>query len=181
MAEKQTPQQRALAAAEELSAEGAAVTARAVRDRAQVAMNVASPVAKEWNARESHTRGVPEMPESVLPRVDALWRAAVEAARGEHQVERDGWLSQVKEAEDERDAALDDVTAVQTQLEEALSKVAELEALVDQERTAASLVQEKVTDAEARASSAEQRATTAEGVAEGLREALAAVSTKSKR
>lgn len=175
-----TPRERAIAAAEELAAEGVPVTARAVRERAQVNMNIASPVAREWNSRESQARDVPAMPDSVVPRVEALWRAAVEAARVEHHAERDGWMAQVKGAEDERDAALDDVTAAQAQLEDALAKIGRLEELVDEVRSAAAVADEKVAAAEARVVGAEQRAIAAEGVAEGLREALAAVSPSPK-
>lgn len=170
MAEK-TPQERAAEAAEALAAEGNPVTARAVQQRAQVSMNVASPVAREWNEAQAQSREVPPVPDSVTLRVQGLWREAVEAARGEHQVERDGWAARLASAEEERDGALEDVGRAQAQLDAAATRIAELEALVEQVRAT-------VGEAEARTAAAETRASAAEGVAVGLREALTALAQK---
>lgn len=165
-----TPRERAEDAAEALAAEGAAVTARAVQQRAQVGMNVASPVAREWNARQSQSRDLPPLPNSVLARINAVWGEAVEAARVEHQAERDGWVARLAEVEDERDGAIDDVTRCQEELAQAAARIAELEQALEQAQGA-------TTQAQVNAAAAEARASSAEGVAAGLREALSALSS----
>lgn len=173
-----TPEERAAAAAEALAAEGAAVTARGVQQRALVGMNVASPAAREWNARQAQARDVPPLPTSVVARTEALWREAVEAARAEHQVERDGWAARLKVVEDERDGALEDVTSAQEAIEQATARIAELEAAAQQAVAVATQAQARTGVAEVRAAEAEARAAAAEGVAAGLREALSALSSK---
>ncbi|MBK8460146.1 MAG: DNA-binding protein [Micropruina sp.] len=166
-----TPEERAAAAAEELAAEGFPVTARAVQQRAQVGMGVASPAARDWNARQAHTRKVPPLPDSVAVRVQGLWREAIEAARAEHQAERDGWASQLKNVEDERDGALDEASGAQQELDRANAHISELEVIVEQ-------IRGMTAEAERRAVASEARAAAAEGVAVGLREALTALSPK---
>lgn len=95
--------ERAVTAAEALSAEGAAVTARAVRSRAQVSMTVAAAAAREWNQSEAEASAVPEVPEAVSRRFDAVWRDAVIAARGEYERAKDGWNAAIEAARAERD------------------------------------------------------------------------------
>lgn len=168
---EQTPEERATAAVEALAAEGSPVTARAVQQRAQVGMNVASPAARNWNAQQARAREVPPLPDSVAIRVQGLWREAVEAARSEHQAERDGWAAQLKNVEDERDGALDDASSAQHELDRASARIAELEVIVERAHAV-------TTEAERRAVASEARAATAEGVADGLREALATLSSK---
>jgi|SRR5665647_491466 hypothetical protein len=179
MADK-TPDERAAAAAEALAAEGAAVTARAVQQRARVDMNVASPAAREWNARQAQAREVPPLPDSVEVRIQGMWREAVEAARAEHQVERDGWAARIKVVEDDRDGALEDATRIRGELDRATARNAELEEALEQALAAASQAQARTAAAEAHAAAAEARAAAAEGVAAGLREGLSALSSKMK-
>lgn len=179
MADK-TPEERAAAAAEALAAEGAAVTARAVQQRARVNMNVATPVARDWNAREAQAREVPPPPDPVVNRFLALWREAVESSRAEHQVERDLWAARVKVVEDERDGAFEDVTTAQQELDRATARIAELEEVVEQALAAVAQAQAGTTAAEARVVAAETRAAVADGVATTLREALSAISPSSK-
>lgn len=168
---EQTPEERATAAAEALAAEGFPVTARAVQQRAQVGMNVASPVARDWNARQALARKVPPLPDSVAVRVQGLWREAVEAARAEHDAERDGWAAQLKNFEDERDGALDEARSAQQELDRANARISELEGVVEQVRGVTAEAERRVVESEARAAAAE-------GVAVGLREALVALSPK---
>lgn len=177
-----TPEQRALAAAETLDAEGSPVTARAVQQAAQVGMNVAMKVAKEWNAQKAQARDVPPIPDAVMARVNALWREAIEAAHAEHQVEVDGWVARVKHAEDERDAAMEDAEAEHARFEEAHARATRsldnAEARIGELEAAAQQHAAVLAEAEARAASAETRAAAAEGIAAGLREALEALSPK---
>lgn len=167
MADK-SPEERATQAAEALAAEGNPVTARGVQQRGQVAMNVASVVAREWNEQQAQARELPPMPETVTVRMQGIWRSAVEAARAEYEVEAEGWAARLKAAQDERDGALEDLSSAQKDVEAAHVRIAELEA-------AAETVSTAISGAEARAAAAEARAAAAEGVAAGLREALAAI------
>ncbi|MCZ2403524.1 DNA-binding protein [Paenarthrobacter sp. Z7-10] len=109
MTEQQTPEERAAEAAEALSAGGAAVTARAVRQRSGVRMIVAAEAARSWNERETQAEAVPEPPAAVEARFVALWREAVAVARGEFVEARTGWQTKMEQAHAERDAATEDV------------------------------------------------------------------------
>lgn len=180
MAER-TPRELAVAAAEQLAVEGWLVTVRAVREPAQVNINVASSVTREWNSAKSQYRDVHARTDSVVPQVAAVWPAAVEAAGIEQRAEGDGWLAQLKGAEEERDAALDDATAVRVTLDEARAKVGRMEDLVTKLREAATVAEQEVAAAEIRDVPAVRCAIAVEGVDEGLREALATVSLKPKR
>lgn len=108
------PRAAALAAAEALAAEGSAVTARAVRERASVQMSVAAEVAREWKAREIAMAAVPAIPEVVQTRLAGVWAEAVQAARAEHERAVEGWRAEVERIEAERHeaiAAADEATA----------------------------------------------------------------------
>ena len=109
MTEQQTPEQRAAEAAEALAAGGAAVTARAVRERSGVRMTVAAEAARSWNEREAQAEAVPDPPATVEARFLALWREAVAAARGEFVEARTGWQTKLEQANAERDAAAEEV------------------------------------------------------------------------
>lgn len=96
--------EKAKAAIEELQAEGIAITARAVRERAGVAMSVAAEAAREANAEAEKADQVPEISDKLQRRFAAIWGEAVREAREEHAAEREGWRSQLAEANDAADA-----------------------------------------------------------------------------
>ena len=108
MAEKtqDDPRAAALAAAEDLAAKGAAVTARSVRASAGVQMAVAAEVAREWKARETAVAAVPPVPEVVAARLAGVWAEAVQAARAEHEQAVEGWRAQIEQVEAERVEAI---------------------------------------------------------------------------
>ena len=108
MAISAEPQQRALAAAEALDAEGVRVTARAVKDRARVQMETARATAAEWNARKDSTPAAPVVPESLAIRFAAIWVEAWRAARAEFEAERQGWSARLEEADRDIDAVQED-------------------------------------------------------------------------
>jgi hypothetical protein len=83
-----TPEGRAMQAAEALAAGGHQVSARAVRERAGVAMTVAAAVARAWNESAVAAPDAPELPSSLLTRFEAMWREAFLAARAEFEGER---------------------------------------------------------------------------------------------
>lgn len=102
--------ERARAAADELSAEGEIVTARAVRSRAQVSMAVAAQIAREWKTAAETERAIPEIPGRVQIRVEGLWKEAIDTVREEFEVERQGWQTRLDELSQERDDLIKEVT-----------------------------------------------------------------------
>ena len=123
MTTAQTPDERAAEAAAALAADGDQVTARAVQQAARVNMSVAARAAREWNEGQAQTRDVPEPPDAVTVRFQGVWREAIEAARAEHQAEREGWTARITSIEDERDAALEDINRVQGGLDQAIGRI----------------------------------------------------------
>jgi len=158
---------RAFEAAVALDAEGLAVTARAVRERAGVRMAVASQAAREWVRQRVDCEGVPEIPEVVMVRFTGLWREAFLAAQGSFEVERDGWsqqlnksrgeLSQLQIAMDELESEYEHASgrllSLETQNDALSSEIASLRGELASER-------ERARDAEQRAAGAEARSLT---------------------
>jgi hypothetical protein len=161
---RETPEARAERAAEELDAEGLAVTARAVRERAGVRMGAAAAAARRWARGRLDAAGAPEPPAGVAARFDAVWRDAWRAARAELDAERAGWLRRVDAAESEAAALGGDVERLE----------AELAAETARSRADAERLQAEV-------AGAREAAAAAEGAAAGLREALAALKVSPAR
>lgn len=115
------PEERAEAAARDLTDRGLPVTARAVREVAGVRMTVAASLAKAWREAtdDSLNLSIPEVPPDVTARLAAIWADAYRAAVTSISPERDRLAAEVLElrqeiealtaeiatAEDERDAA----------------------------------------------------------------------------
>lgn len=183
MTEQQTPEQRAADAAEALAAGGAAVTARAVRERSGVRMTVASEAARAWNEREAQAEAVPDPPAAVEARFLALWREAVSTARGEFVEARTGWQTKLEQANAERDAVAEEVERAEAerdtmagQLEEAsrmhASAYEALKAARDEARAETVAAREQAAAAEVRSGEAlaeqRSRADKAEARAEAI-------------
>ena len=190
MAEK-TPQERAVEAAEALSADGHPVTARAVRERARVSMSVATPVAREWNARASRHASPPPVPNEVRTAIDtqvlALWERAIREARAEHEEEREGLHARFNLLAIERDEALDQVevlnvraTALQEQLDRAGDCVADLETSLERAHGRIAEAEAALERTKTQLEEELARAPAAEGLSAGLREALAALTPAPK-
>lgn len=113
---------RAKRAVDDLAAAGLAVTARAVRERAGVRMGVAADAARA-HAEDLAAAGViPEIPEAVSGRLEAVWREAVMAARGAHADAVTGWTQRLEEAHAERDDAAAELDRVETLLASTVSE-----------------------------------------------------------
>ena len=110
--------ERARVAADELSAEGEMVTARAVRSRAEVSMAVAAQIAREWKTAAETERAIPEIPSRVQVRVEGLWKEAIETVRKEFETERQGWQTRLEELSQERDELIKEVTNLETKTSE---------------------------------------------------------------
>lgn len=138
--ETPTPEERADAAARDLSDRGQRVTARAVRELAGVQMSVANRAAKAWNeALDADSLSIPEAPSDVRARVESIWADAYRAAYYLVTPERDrlaaelsalrdehsGLLEEFSDLEDENTAALDGKTAAEATAEEWKAKTAE--------------------------------------------------------
>lgn len=116
--------ERARVAADELSAEGEMVTARAVRSRAEVSMAVAAQIAREWKTAAETERTIPEIPGRVQVRVEGLWKEAIETVREEFEAERQGWQTRLEELSQERDDLIKEVTSLE-------AKTTELQDVID--------------------------------------------------
>ncbi|MGJ3510150.1 DNA-binding protein [Enemella sp. A6] len=123
MSEK-TPEQRADEAAEELAASGEAVTARAVRQRSGVRMTVAAEAARVWNERRQAEGAVPVVPETLVVRVEAIWREAYTAARAEFDTERAGWQTKLEAVEAERSSLTADIDQLEGERDQARTDAA---------------------------------------------------------
>lgn len=132
--DQQTPIQRAEAAAEQLSASGQAVTARAVRAASSVKMTVAAEVAKAFNERQEQEAQAPDMPAAFEARARAMWREAYTLAQAHFAAERTGWEGQVKAAQSEAVQLAADLDEVETQRDEAQRAAAEDAQRVDELR-----------------------------------------------
>lgn len=113
------PQQRAIAAAEALDAEGQRVTARAVKDRARVQMETARVAAADWNTRKAQDASIPTTPASLTLRFTAIWAEAYRAARGLFETEREGWIARLDAAEGELEALQADIDAAEQERDQA--------------------------------------------------------------
>ena len=138
--------ERARIAADELTAAGDTVTARAVREKAGVSMTVAAQVAREWKPSAEAERATPEIPTRVQVRVEGLWKEAVDTVRDEFEAERKGWQKRLEETASERDELISDIAEfeaktgeLQTLLEELRAEaVANTKALEESVRSATS-------------------------------------------
>ena len=116
--------ERARAAADELSAEGEMVTARAVRARAEVSMAVAAQIAREWKTAAETERAIPEIPSRVQVRVEGLWKEAIDIVREEFETERQGWQTRLEELSHERDDLIKEVTKLEAKTSELQGTIA---------------------------------------------------------
>lgn len=166
-------------AAEALEAEGLAVTARAVRQRAGVQMAVAAKVAREWKARAVAADAVPDMPDVVQARVEGLWAEAVRAARAEHAQAVVGWQSQVSQVEEERDEALvaidEQVEAASVERERLQAENTRLQQDVDRLTSENQQAREDLETMSVERAAAREEAAEARGQINALREQLEAV------
>ncbi len=152
--------ERARIAADELTAAGETVTARAVRETAGVSMTVAAQVAREWKTSAEAERAIPEIPKRVQVRVEGLWKEAIDTVRDEFEAERQGWQQRLEETVEERDELIKDVATLET-------KVGELQALLETTREEA---QARAVDLEEVLRSATSRADRAEAQVQALQE-----------
>lgn len=152
------PEDRAARAAEELAAAGNQVSARAVRERSGVRMNIAAEAARAWNERAAEQQNVPEIPDEVRTRLDGIWRTAYVAARQDFDKARAGWVKKVETVEE--DAA------------ELTKTVAELEQRIEQERDesqkARSAAAQELAEARTESAEAQTRAAKLEGALEAV-------------
>lgn len=139
---------------EELEAEGADVTARAVRERAGVRMSVAAEAAKAWNERQAAAAEIPDVPATVQNRLDGIWREAVQFARAELSAEREGLRQQVEAAHEETEAYRAEVKALEDTRDDL---DAELTQLRDQAAIAADSAREELASIRSRADRAEAK------------------------
>lgn len=141
-----TAEERAEAAARDLSDRGQAVTARSVREAAGVRMTVAVAVARAWREAESeHERvEVPPAPDDVRARVEAIWR--------------DSYLSAVAMVSPERERLATEASSLRDEVDALTAAVESVEGERDALADAVAEARQKREDADARAERAEQNA-----------------------
>lgn len=114
--QQQAPEERAEAAARDLADTGRAVTARAVREIAGVRMTVAATVAKAWNdaTSEDATVPIPDVPEDVQGRLQAIWSDAYRSALDAVNPERDRLQVEVEQLHEDIEAYIADANTAET-------------------------------------------------------------------
>ena len=129
-----TPEDRAETAARDLTDRGLAVTARAVREAAGVRMAVAAQTAKAWReaSQEDNAVTIPETPEDVKGRLDAIWADAYRAALAAVTPERDRLAAEAETLRAEVEALTVAVTEVEDERDQAQTKASEEKARADQ-------------------------------------------------
>lgn len=129
MTDQQTPEARAEAVARDLADTGRAVTARAIREGAKVRMALASATAKAWNdaARDDDHETVPDVPEDVIGRLQAIWADAYRAALAAVAPERDQLRVDVDALRAEVEGLTSDVETVEAERDTATAQVEDLE------------------------------------------------------
>ncbi|MDY7541796.1 DNA-binding protein [Cryobacterium sp. 5B3] len=90
-------------AADQLAAEGASVTAAAVRERSGVRMATAAAAAKDWKAREKKVVEEPTepVPEQLQARFLAVWQEARALARAEFNERREVFEAKLRASDGE--------------------------------------------------------------------------------
>lgn len=119
-------EERAEAAARDLADRGLAVTARSVRETANVRMTVAAAVARAWREAEAEDNKltIPDIPADVTARFAAVWADAYRTAAATITPERDRLATEVAELRDEAEALTAEV-AMAEEAREAASAAAE--------------------------------------------------------
>ena len=168
--EQQTAEQKAAEAAASLAAEGASVTARMVRERAGVNMKAAGEAARAWNEEQAAAAQAPELPQSVLTRVQGVWIEALSVASAAFESDRQGWDAQRQVVAAEVERLEDDVATVEAERDAAREAGAVLQAELDAIRLQLAGVEREAAKTEGRAEQAEKAQEKAE---QAVRVALA--------
>ena len=169
--EQQTAEQKAAEAAASLAAEGVSVTARMVRERAGVNMKAAGEAARAWNEEQAAAAQAPELPQSVLTRVQGVWIEALSVASAAFESDRQGWDAQRQVVAAEVERLEDDVATVEAERDAAREAGAVLQAELDAIRLQLAGVEREAAKTEGRAEQAEKAQEKAE---QAVRVALAA-------
>lgn len=166
-----TPQERAQRAVEMITAEGGTVSVRTVKARAGVSTLAATEAVKTFKGSEPQI-AVPDLPETVQRRFQAMWEAAFLAARDQFDAERSALQQRLAEVDARADS-------LNTQMKQAAQAAEEAIRAVQQERDAAvadrDAARTEVHRLQEALHEAENRAAAAEGLTAGLREGLTAV------
>lgn len=175
--------ERAQAAAEELAAQGVAVTARAVRLRSGVKMALANDVARGWNERQRKLAEMPEIPATLLVRARGIWLEAVTMARDEFASERESVAIEIEKSQQKTHALEVRIKGLESQRDSALrsgeqasgradvfrSRADKAEAQVIELRKELAETQERLVCERSRADRAEARAEAAVEIAQSNR------------
>ena len=169
---EQNTEARALAAAESLAEQGIAVTARAVREEAQVSMAVATKAAKTWLQAQESANVIPPAPAALTSRVEAIWRDAYTAAQTHFHSDRAGLEARLAQQTAEANALTEEINRLESELAAANAKTSEIEQALAAVQGEAANHQTELRTADTRAHEAETRAAAAEATAITLQSTL---------
>ena len=129
-----TPTDRAEAAARDLADRGLPVTARSVREAAEVRMAIAAETARAWNQalKQEEATVIPDVPQDVRGRLHAIWADAYRAALALVTPERDSLAQEARQLREEVEALTLAVTDVEDERDKAATEAADsAKALLD--------------------------------------------------
>lgn len=153
-----TPEERARQVLVAMLDAGEAPTARAVRQRSGVAMQVAADVVAAWRRERDAETKAPPVPPDVQTRLVAVWAQAYAAAEAIHRPARDAADQLVAQLAEERDGLLSDVAELETRVEQRDRSIAQVRGQLEDARAENGVVQARLEEVRARATALEARA-----------------------
>lgn len=152
-----TPEERARQALIAMVDAGQSPTARAVRQRSGVAMQIAADTVAAWKRERDGEAQAPPVPADVMTRLTAVWADAYTAADAIHRPAREAADQQVAQLSDERDGLLSDVSDLETQVEKRDRDLEDLHAQLAEARSETGVLQARLEEVRGRATELETR------------------------
>ena len=152
-----TPEERARQALIAMLDAGQSPTARAVRQRSGVAMQIAADTVAAWKRERDGEAQAPPVPADVMTRLTAVWADAYAAADAIHRPAREAADQQVAQLSEERDGLLSDVSDLETQVEKRDHDLEDLHAQLAEARSENGVLQARLDEVRGRATELETR------------------------
>ena len=152
-----TPEERARQALIAMLDAGQSPTARAVRQRSGVAMQIAADTVAAWKRERDGEAQAPPVPADVMTRLTAVWADAYAAADAIHRPAREAADQQVAQLSEERDGLLSDVSELETQVEKRDRDLEDLQAQLAEARSENGVLQARLDEVRGRATELETR------------------------
>lgn len=153
-----TPEARARQALVAMVDAGEAPTARAVRQRSGVAMQVAADIVAAWKRERDAETQTPPVPADVQTRLSAIWVEAYAAAEAIHRPARDAADVHAAQLAEERDGLLSDVAELEGQVAERDGELAEARRRLEDARAEHGVLQARLEEVRTHAGDLQARA-----------------------